>query len=200
MSSLLTTPFSTFVAGIIFTVIVLGLILNSCARPNETKEFVDTYRSAMEKAGEQSPRDEKTSLEGFTKFLKNVGSKSYIEENTVNVYAENAYLNDTLVTHYGPKEIRKYFLATAETMTSFELTIDDVIKSGSDYYVRWTMVFSAPKIGGGAPIHSVGMSQIRFNDEGKVAFHQDFWDSGQNIYGQIPVVGGMIGIIQKRLE
>lgn len=200
MSSLLTTPFSTFVAGIIFTVIVLGLILNSCARPNETKEFVDTYRAAMEKAGEQSPRDEKASLEGFTKFLKNVGSKSYIEENTVNVYAENAYLNDTLVTHYGPEEIKKYFLATAETMTSFELTIDDAIKSGSDYYVRWTMVFSAPKIGGGAPIHSVGMSQIRFNDEGKVAFHQDFWDSGQNIYGQIPVVGGMIGIIQKRLE
>ena len=57
-----------------------------------------------------------------------------------------------------------------------------------------------PKLAKGEPIHSVGISQVRFNENGKVVFHQDFWDSGRHIYGQIPVVGGMIGIIKDRMK
>ena len=81
----------------------------------------------------------------------------------------------------------------------WQVTIDDVAKSGDNYYVRWTMVFSAPLLSGGAPVHSIGISQIRFNREGKVAVHQDFWDSGKNMYGHLRFVGGAVGIVRKRL-
>ncbi|MEJ6636456.1 MAG: nuclear transport factor 2 family protein [Akkermansiaceae bacterium] len=204
MTSFLFHPATTFTAGVLLAVVAIILFLSSCSGPNTTKESVDTYRSAMAKASESGPApgssEEKAALETFGNFLKNVGNKEYIEQNTAKAYAPGAYLNDTLVTHYGPEEIKAYFLKTAETMTSFSVTIDDTSRSGSDHYVRWTMIFSAPKLGGGEPIHSVGISQVRFNNSGQVAFHQDFWDSGQNIYGQIPVVGGMIGIVKKRLE
>jgi hypothetical protein len=30
--------------------------------------------------------------------------------------------------------------------------------------------------------------------------HQDFWDSGTNIYGQLPVLGGVIETIRSRFE
>jgi hypothetical protein len=30
--------------------------------------------------------------------------------------------------------------------------------------------------------------------------HQDYWDSGFNIYGQIPVLGGAIESIRRRME
>lgn len=200
MSSVTSNPFLTFVLGILLAIILIGLILTSCNSPNNTKEFVTKYRAALTQAGAETPTDEDAALQNFTEFLKNVGTKSYIEEHTEKVYAPGAYLNDTLATHSGPEEIKKYFLQTADTMTSFELAINDTIRSGSDYYIKWTMVFAAPKLSGGKPIHSVGISQVRFTKNGKVAFHQDFWDSGQNIYGQIPVIGGMIGIVQKRLE
>jgi hypothetical protein len=62
------------------------------------------------------------------------------------------------------------------------------------------MVFSAPKLNGGKPVESVGMSHIRLNPEGKVVIHQDFWDSGTNIYGQIPALGGVIETIRRRFE
>ena len=93
-----------------------------------------------------------------------------------------------------------YFHATADTMTSYEVTINDTASSGNEHYVRWTMVFSAPKLNGGKPVHSVGMSHIRLNSAGQVTMHQDFWDSGLNIYGQIPVVGGIVETIRRRLE
>ncbi len=85
-------------------------------------------------------------------------------------------------------------------MTSYEVTIDDTASSGNEHYVRWTMVFSAPKLNGGKPVRSVGMSHVRLNSAGQVTMHQDFWDSGMNIYGQIPVIGGAIEMIRRRLE
>lgn len=200
MVSILFHPISTFIVGMLLAVMILALFLSSCSAPNETPQFVESYRTAMNKAGTQGPTDSDTAVESFTSFLQNVGNKEYIEANTAKVYANGAYLNDTLATHYGPEEIKAYFLETADTMTSFEVIIDDTVQSGPDHYVRWTMIFAAPKLGGGEPIHSVGMSQVRFNKDGQVTFHQDFWDSGQNIYGQIPLVGGIIGIVQKRME
>ncbi len=204
MSSLLFHPVTTFAAGVLIAVLTIIFFLSSCTGPNTTKQSVETYRTAMAKASESGPApgspEEKVALENFGNFLKNVGTQAYLEEHTAKVYAPGAYLNDTLVTHHGPDEIKAYFLATAETMTSFELSIDDSSRSGPDHYIRWTMIFAAPKLSSGEPIHSVGISQVRFNNTGQVAFHQDFWDAGQNIYGQIPLVGGMIGIIKKRLE
>ena len=183
--------------------ILLVFVLASCSGKNETAAFVDNYRGAMNKAGKDGPAAgtpaEKQAQDQFGDFLKNVGNKAAIKENTPKTYAEGAYLNDTLVTHYGPEEIEAYFLKTAETMTEFKVTIDDVVRSGNDHYFRWTMIFAAPRLAKGTPIHSVGMSQVRFDAEGKVVFHQDFWDSGANIFGQAPVSGGIISTIRKRI-
>lgn len=85
-------------------------------------------------------------------------------------------------------------------MTQYQVTVDDTVSSGNDHYVRWTMVFTAPKLNGGKPVESVGMSHVRFNSAGQVIMHQDFWDSGTNIYGQLPVLGGVIESIRKRFE
>ena len=204
MTSFLFHPVTTFIGGAIIALLVLGLFLNSKTEADQTAQLVKNYREAMTKAGDQGPApgtpEEKSAIKTFTDFLKNVGDKEYIKNETAKAYAENAYLDDTIVTHYGPEEIKNYFVQTAETMTQFEVNILDRARSGSDHYIRWEMIFSAPKPGGGEPIHSVGMSQVRFDSEGKVAFHQDFWDSGKNIYGKIPVVGGLISIIRNRMK
>jgi hypothetical protein len=204
MMSFLTHPVTTFFGGGILALIGVGILLNAKMESNLTAQFVKDYHDAMSKAGEAGPAagssEEAAAIQRFTDFLKNVGDKTYIEEETAKAYAADAYLDDTIVTHRGPEEIRKYFLQTAETMTSFEVNILDASRSGADHYIRWEMIFAAPKLAGGEPIHSVGISQVRFNEEGKVAFHQDFWDSGRHIYGQIPVVGGLIGIIRNRMK
>ncbi|MFT6863914.1 MAG: hypothetical protein ACJAVK_002476 [Akkermansiaceae bacterium] len=204
MISFLSHPVTTFIVGALFALVVVGLFLNSKGEANQTAQLVKDYQTAMTKAGEDGPaagtREEALAIKRFTDFLKNVDSKDYLNENTSKAYAEGAYLDDTIVTHYGPDEIKDYFIQTAETMTSFEVNILDTTRSGPDHYIRWEMIFAAPRLSGGEPIHSVGVSQVRFDSEGKVAFHQDFWDSGKNIYGQIPVVGGLIAVIRNRIK
>jgi hypothetical protein len=203
-TSVLTHPLFIFVLGVIAALIAVFLLLGFCAYPNRSAEDVAAYRSRMEKFSasgfEANGPGEKAALERFNSFLQGIGDVKYVRENTLNVYAADAYLDDTLALHHGAAEIEAYFIKTSETMTSYQVTIDDVARSGDDYYVRWTMVFAAPALSSGKPVHSVGISQIRFNREGKVVFHQDFWDSGKNFYAHLPVVGGVIGFVRKRLE
>ncbi len=202
--SILTHPFSTFVAGLLVALAAMLLLLNSCAAPNRSAEAVAAYRSSMERVPSSGLTvggpGEKAALERFKAFLQGIGDVKFVRENTLHVYAADAYLDDTLVVHHGAAEIEAYFVKTSQTMSSYHVTIEDVARSGNDYYVRWTMIFAAPALSGGKEIHSIGISQIRFNREGKVAFHQDFWDSGKNFFAHLPVVGGSIGFVRKRLE
>jgi hypothetical protein len=194
----------SFVAGIFVTLAGVYLLLKTSAKPNHSAEDVANYRSLMEKVAasglEPGGPGEKAAISRLKAFLQGIGDAKFVRENTLKVYAADAHLNDTLVIHHGAAEIEAYFVKTSETMTSYHLTVDDVAKSGNDYYIRWTMVFTAPALGDGKPVHSVGISQVRFNREGKVEFHQDFWDSGKNFFGQLPLFGGAIEMIRKRME
>jgi len=204
LSAIFFHPISTFVAGLFLAVCAIFLLLNSCAAPNQSAENVALYRRNMDRVVpsglEPGSSGETAAMKRFSVFLQGIGDANYVRENTAKVYASDAYLDDTLATHHGADEIESYFIKTSETMTSYDLTIDDVARSGNDYYVRWTMQFAAPALSGGKPVESVGISQVRFNRDGKVAFHQDFWDSGKNFYAHLPVVGGAVGFVGKRLK
>lgn len=202
--SILLHPLSTFVAGLLVAGVALVLFLNSQARPNETEAEVAAYEDRLEKLPASrlgiGSVGEKEALARFSDFLQKIGDKAYIRDHTLKVYAADAYLDDTLVVHHGAAEIEAYFVKTSETMTSYQLVIDDVARSGEDFYIRWTMTFAAPALSGGKPVKSVGVSQVRFNREGKVALHRDFWDSGKNFFAHLPGAGGVIGFIRKKLE
>lgn len=184
---------------LLLAIVLVVLLIPACAPKFDTVARTKEYKSVLTKT-QSAPVGDAEGLRAFTTFLQKIEDKDYVEKNTAKVYAQDAYLNDTLITHHGPEEIKAYFLETANTMTSYKVTIDDIASSGNNHYVRWTMVFSAPKLNGGNPVESVGMSHIRFNENGQVTMHQDFWDSGTNIYGQIPVLGGVIESIRRRFE
>jgi hypothetical protein len=186
---------------LLLTLLVIAILIPACAPNPDTAKRVAEYKTALSSTkAESSSNPSEQSVAAFTTFLQKIGDEDYVRENTAKVYAKDAYLNDTLVTHHGPEAIMAYFLETADTMSSYEVTIDDIASSGPEHYIRWTMVFSAPGLNGGKPVESCGVSHIRLNGEGKVVMHQDFWDAGTNIYGQIPVLGGVIESIRRRFE
>lgn len=202
-SSIFYHPLTTFIAGVFVTLGLLAWLLKASAAPNQSAKAVSAYHEQLNKAsnaGTVPEADEAAALKRFQDFLTRIDDEAFIREHALKVYAKDAWLDDTLVVHQGATAIRDYFLETAATVTSCEVKIDDVSKSGENHYVRWTMVFSAPAMSGGSPVHSVGISQVRFDREGKVVFHQDFWDSGQNFYAHLPVASGVVGYIQNRLK
>ena len=42
-----------------------------------------------------------------------------------------------------------------------------------------------------------GVSEVKFNDQGKVVKHIDYWDSGRNFYSHLPLIGSIFKGIHK---
>lgn len=182
-------------------VVCAGLALLACQwrAPNQSAQQLANYQNEISRVG-KSHEVANARIELLKSLFAQLGQAEKIREICPQLYAENAYFSDTLVILHGEPAIQAHFLRTAQAMTAYEASVDDVAFSGNDYYVRWTMKFRSPRFAGGEEICSTGVSQIRFNDAGKISFHQDFWDSGQHVYGHLPVVSPMIHFIQKQIQ
>jgi hypothetical protein len=162
-----------------------------------------SFKAAQEKAADhitQLPDETKNAtLERFAKFLQGINSTEFIEKEIDHVYAENAYLNDTLKSLQGRDAIKQHFIKTSDAMSAYTVDIDDISSSEKGYYIRWTMKFNAPKLAKGQEIESIGITYAEFDEQGKVILHQDFWDSTSGFFEHVPLLGGGINIIKKRL-
>ena len=94
------------------------------------------------------------------------------------------------------------FLATTPGRTAaakFGVTFDDVATSGRNYYFRWTMETRMKNLAKGKTIRTIGVTLVRFDREGRVILHQDFWDSAQGVWDHVPLIGPTIRWIQSQL-
>lgn len=116
-------------------------------------------------------------------------------------YAPEAWFNDTIATEVGIDAIERYLLKTARGAEKINATVQDVAVSGSDCYVRWTMEVRTKNLAGGRPIVTEGVSQLRFDEQGRIILHQDFWNPSAGIYQHLPLIGPAIryvnGLIAK---
>ncbi|TFG84519.1 MAG: hypothetical protein E4H19_10095 [Chromatiales bacterium] len=119
-----------------------------------------------------------------------------VREQTAMVYAPGSYLNDTLVGIDGAPGIEGYFGHTVESTDVLTVEFLDRAPVGIDWYVRWRMTVVVKGLNGGAPVISYGVSQLRFDADGRVLLHKDFWDSGTGLHEQLPVLGTIVGRVR----
>ena len=43
-----------------------------------------------------------------------------------------------------------------------------------------------------------GGSHLKFNAQGRVEFHRDYWDAAEELYEKLPVVGGLMRWLKQR--
>lgn len=61
-------------------------------------------------------------------------------------------------------------------------------------YLRWTFTYKrGMRIG-----KFDGMSEVTFGKDGKVTSHINFWDSGSQFLGRLPMVGGIVRMIMSK--
>lgn len=44
-----------------------------------------------------------------------------------------------------------------------------------------------------------GISHLRFDDDGKVNNHRDYWDTGEELYAKLPLIGGAVRLLQRSI-
>jgi hypothetical protein len=142
---------------------------------------------------------EQAAIERFKRYNGDF-SKSNIVNNTKVVYAADVYFRDPFKEIHGEPEFEAYLLRGADAVSEYSMDWKDVSESHGDYYFRWIMSVKLKRDSKDKPAgRTTGISHVRFGADGKVVFHQDYFDGAAFLYEKIPVLGTAIRAIKKRL-
>lgn len=123
----------------------------------------------------------------------------YLEQNITRVYADKLYFRDAFKQFDRSKDIQAYFLKGLSPLNAAEFDFRRVIRSGDEFYIDWIMRLDFKKTPEGTWEESMGMSHMRFDGEGRVIFHQDYWDPTDIVYRRIPIARQLINFVKKKL-
>lgn len=189
----------------IFIAALLACLAPGCSSTpkNDPVAFTESALAATSPAQmhliEKGSPAEQKAIEQFERYNGDF-SKSNIVNNTKVVYAADIYFRDPFKEIHGEPEFEAYLLRGADNVTEFSMEWKNVSESQGDYYFRWIMTLKIKRDSQDKPAsRTTGISHVRFGADGKVVFHQDYFDGAAFLYEKIPVLGTAIRAIKKRM-
>ncbi len=173
------------------------ILLTACSGNNMQSAYLKDYREALAVEG-TLPVDKTEAANGFIEIF-NKAQHGDIESIIRETYAETLYFNDTFRTITDRNELIEYMQQTGQQVDQLEVEIEDIALSKQDIYVRWIMRMQFTVMGKKVDSQSIGISQLRFDRDGKIILHQDFWDGVDGFYQYLPIIGYSLRKIRSNL-
>ena len=113
------------------------------------------------------------------------------------VYADDARFKDPFNQVQGVAAIARIFSHMFRTLDGPRFQVIAIVADGDDVVLTWD--FSFRTRGAGAAALSIhGASHVRFNPQGQVAMHRDYWDAAEELYEKLPLLGTLMRWLKKR--
>lgn len=110
-------------------------------------------------------------------------------------YAEDAHFVDPFNDVHGVEAIKCIFSHMFEQLGAPRFVVVERFERGDQAMLIWVLHCRM----GGRDIEIAGASHLRFDDEGRVTAHRDFWDAAGGVYEKLPLMGGMMRWLRRRL-
>jgi limonene-1,2-epoxide hydrolase len=189
----------------VFPYLLLGLAAaTGCSAGSSSRPGAhDSYEAALARTArggtiEKGSPQEQEAVHRFIEFYKEF-SHQRIQSQVRELYADDAYFRDPFKEVQGIDAVEAYFLRSTEGVERCTFDIRDWAHHDGNYYFRWTMTLVLKRFGAGSPILGVGMTHVRFDPQGKIVFHQDYWDAASTVYERLPVIGWVLRRIRGRM-
>ncbi|TQV73591.1 nuclear transport factor 2 family protein [Aliikangiella marina] len=115
------------------------------------------------------------------------------------VYAADIEFTDPFHRVDGLQALKEYFQGMYSNVKAISFEFGESIAEGNTYFIHWVMKLSHPKLNGGKEITVPGATYLKVNESQQVIFHRDYFDAGVMLYEQLPVLGGLVKLIKRRL-
>lgn len=113
-------------------------------------------------------------------------------------YSSDIVFIDPVTSHSGLAQLRGYFASLLEDCISCDFEIHELEFNESDGWIRWTMSFKHPRLKAGQKLKVEGMSMVKITGD-RITYQRDFYDMGEMIYENLPLLGGLIKYIRRRI-
>ena len=195
-----------FAAGFFAFAFLPSLLAGCASAPRHTQSVPDdAYRAALARTarpanpGVPAGSDlERAAIAGVTNLFVNYTAEG-LAKNIPAVYAADTYFRDAFKQFDHADQIKAYMLHGLDPIRSCTFEFEKVLSDAGDYFFFWTMVVSFTSEDEGVVHRSMGASRMRFNEQGKVVFHQDYWDPTDLVWSRVPVAAPLLRWVKNRL-
>lgn len=114
------------------------------------------------------------------------------------VYHQEVVFEDAAHRLEGREALEGYFEALYTNVKRCDFSIHEHQQVGDSGFLTWQMTLEHPKLSKGAVIYVNGVTHIKFS-QGQVIYHRDYFDLGEMLYENLPLLGSVIKSIKQRL-
>ena len=115
------------------------------------------------------------------------------------LYHPEIRFQDPVMKLQGLKNLEAYFKHGLENSHYCRFQVHNFMTQNDQVCVQWQMRLSHPKLNRGKEISTQGASVIRFEND-LIIYHRDYFDLGEMLYEQLPLLGKLIKFIKRRLK
>ena len=113
------------------------------------------------------------------------------------VYDERILFEDPLHRIEGRDALRAYFDRLYAGVESIDFAYGELMREPGQAMLTWTMQLRHRRLRAGELLTLPGASHLRFAD--RVHYHRDYFDAGALVYERLPLVGGVVRAIRRRV-
>jgi len=130
----------------------------------------------------------------FTKWIESLTPRTLSDINKH--YSKDVYFKDPFNEFTSIERITLVFSHMFENLEKPHFVFINTIESGEGAFLTWDFIFAIK--GKEMKIH--GGSLLRWDTEGKINYHRDYWDVGEELLLKIPVVKSFYRLIYNRFK
>jgi steroid delta-isomerase len=110
-------------------------------------------------------------------------------------YDANAWFKDPFNEVRGLEAIRRVFAHMFATLRDPRFRVTERLADEGGALLVWEFRFGA----GRRDYLVRGASHLRFDARGRVTYHRDYWDTAEELYAKVPLLGGLMRLLRRRL-
>jgi len=113
------------------------------------------------------------------------------------IYAADAVFKDPFNEVRGIAAITAIFRHMYEQVDAPRFVVSTRVLQGSEAFLIWEFHFRMRRFSGAGQVIR-GATHLRFDDQGLVCLHRDYWDAAEELYEKLPLLGGVMRWLKRR--
>lgn len=114
------------------------------------------------------------------------------------IYADDARFIDPFNDVSGITSIRRVFEHMFETLDAPRFQVVLSVTEGDNCFLLWNFRFRRKGRSESLLVH--GSTHVRFAQDGRVAWHRDYWDPARELYETVPLLGALMRWLRHKLS
>lgn len=114
------------------------------------------------------------------------------------IYSPHARFRDPFSEVEGVEAISRIFEHMFQRLDSPRFVVLERLADGDQAFLTWDFEFRFRGSRRAALERIHGSTHLRFDPDGRIAVHRDYWDAAEELYGKLPVLGALMRWLRRQ--